>query len=357
MPGGDPLSTSPLLQLDRLVHAYGGQSVLRDVSLRIETGNLVALLGPSGCGKTTLLRCVAGFERPAGGRIVLQGEPVAAPGVFVPPEARGVGVVFQDLALFPHLTVARNIAFGLRGLNRIQCGREVESLLAYVGLAGLGGRYPHELSGGQQQRVALARALAPKPRLLLLDEPFSSLDRELRERLVTDVRVLLRSLGITALLVTHDQQEAFAVADEVGVMRDGRLVQWDTPYNLYHRPIDPFVAGFVGQGTLLPASVASDGMLETAFGRLPQRDGHVAFMPGARVQVLLRPDDILHDDASPLTARVVGRAFRGADFLYTLELDGGLRVLSLVPSHHDHAENERIGIRMDVEHIVAFQAG
>ncbi len=347
---------NPLLQVDRLEHAYGAQPVLRDASFQLAAGGIAALLGPSGCGKTTLLRCVAGFERPRGGSVRLEGRTVAAAGVYVPPEARGVGVVFQDLALFPHLTVANNVAFGLRALARAERAQRVEELLARVGLEGFGGRYPHELSGGQQQRVALARALAPRPRLLLLDEPFSSLDRELRERLAVEVRDLVRALGITALLVTHDQQEAFVMADEIGVMREGSLVQWDTPYNLYHRPADLFVAGFVGQGTMLPATVAADGMLETVFGRLPQRDSHVAFFPGARAQVLLRPDDIIHDDASPLTARVVNRSFRGADFLYTLELDGGERLVSLVPSHHDHPHGERIGIRLDVEHIVAFPA-
>jgi len=345
-----------LLRVDRLAHAYTGMPVLCDVSFSLATGRIAALLGPSGCGKTTLLRCIAGFERPQAGRVLLQGLTVASGTQFVPPEARGVGVVFQDLALFPHLTVADNVAFGLRALARGERGQRVQELLAHVGLDGFGKRFPHELSGGQQQRVALARALAPRPRLLLLDEPFSSLDRELRERLAVDVRALVRALGITALLVTHDQQEAFAMADDVGVMRAGQLVQWDTPYNLYHRPADRFVAGFVGMGTVLPAVVAADGLLDTEFGRLPQRDGHVAFMPGARVQVLLRPDDIIHDDASAHAARVVGRTFRGADFLYTLELDSGQRVLSLVPSHHDHADGERIGIRVDVEHIVAFAA-
>jgi iron(III) transport system ATP-binding protein len=345
---------TPLLQVDALHHAYAGQPVLNDVSFQVAPGQVAALLGPSGCGKTTLLRCIAGFEKPDAGRIRLNDDIVSGNGRHVAPEARNVGVVFQDLALFPHLTVAGNVAFGLTHLPRAERTARCGELLERVGLAGLGERYPHELSGGQQQRVALARALAPRPRLLLLDEPFSSLDRELRERLAVDVHRLVRELGITALLVTHDQQEAFTVADEVGVLRAGQLVQWDTPYNLYHRPADAFVAGFVGQGTLVPATIDAQGALRTPFGTLPQRDGHVAMMPGEQAHFLLRPDDILHDDASTLTATVVARRFRGADFLYTVRLDDGTLVLSSVPSHHDHPEGARIGIRLDAEHVVAF---
>ncbi|MFP5382719.1 MAG: ABC transporter ATP-binding protein [Gammaproteobacteria bacterium] len=345
---------TPLLQVASLSHRYGTQQVLDTVSFTVDSGRVVALLGPSGCGKTTLLRCIAGFEQPDAGTIALAGKTVAGEGRKVPPEAREVGVVFQDLALFPHLSVGRNIAFGLRHLEQAARRERVSELLARVGLGDMSERYPHELSGGQQQRVAIARALAPRPRLLLLDEPFSSLDRALREHLAADVHRLVRELGITAVLVTHDQHEAFAVADEIGVLRGGRIIQWDTPYNLYHRPVDTFVAGFVGQGTLLPATVDDRGLLVTAVGLLPQRDGQIAFMPGSTAQVLLRPDDIVHDDGSPLTATVLARAFRGAEFLYTLELADGTRVLSLIPSHHDHPEGSRIGIRVDFEHIIAF---
>ena len=215
--------------------------------------------------------------------------------------------------------------------------------------------YPHELSGGQQQRVALARALAPEPELLLLDEPFSNLDIDLRERLSLEVREILKAAGTTAILVTHDQHEAFALADEIGIMKDGTIEQWDSAYNLYHRPRTRFVADFVGQGVFLRGVATGPGALVTELGDLATRRPAAARRSVA-VDVLLRPDDIVHDDASPWQAEVRAKAFRGADFLYTLKLASGTRVLSLVPSHHDHAIGERIGIRLAIDHVVAFPA-
>jgi iron(III) transport system ATP-binding protein len=265
-------------------------------------------------------------------------------------------MVFQNYALFPHLSVAANIGFGLQQLPSAARNRRVAELLDLVGLPSEAGKYPHELSGGQQQRVALARALAPRPRLLLLDEPFSSLDVDLRERLAAEVRAILRAEGTTAILVTHDQHEAFAMADEVGVMQHGRICQWDTPYNLYHRPGNRFVADFVGQGAFVRGEVLAGGAIRIELGVLHDAGANSATARkiGDPVSVLLRPDDIVHDDASEVTAQVVSKAFRGAEFLYTLRLDNGEAVLSLVPSHHDHAPGERIGIRLDVNHIVAF---
>jgi iron(III) transport system ATP-binding protein len=237
----------------------------------------------------------------------------------------------------------------------------VEELLATVGLTGAGVKYPHELSGGQQQRVALARALAPRPALLLLDEPFSNLDVDLRERLSLEVRDILKRSGITAILVTHDQHEAFAVADEIGIMHEGRIQQWDTPYNLYHKPINRFVADFVGQGVFLQGEVinAHEVQIElgTLTGSIPTDciAGCRQCGKDCRVSVLLRPDDVVHDDAADTQAEVVAKAFRGAEFLYTLKLPSGMRVLSLVPSHHNHAIGEKIGIRLDVDHVVVFR--
>jgi iron(III) transport system ATP-binding protein len=237
----------------------------------------------------------------------------------------------------------------------------LEEMLALVGLVGLGGKYPHELSGGQQQRVALARALAPSPRLILLDEPFSNLDVELRERLSHEVRDILKASGATAVLVTHDQHEAFAIADEIGVVAQGRIQQWDTPYNLYHRPANRFVADFVGQGVFLPGSVLEGDRVSFELGVLESgvpsecRQGCGACGKGCHVDVLLRPDDIVHADDSPLRAMVWHKAFRGAEILYTLRLASGAEVLSLVPSHHNHALGEAIGIRLDVDHVIAFR--
>ncbi|RLJ61438.1 ABC transporter ATP-binding protein [Sulfurisoma sediminicola] len=352
----------PLLQIENVSHAYGRQSVVEDLSISLEEGEIGCLLGASGCGKTTVLRLIAGFERPSAGTIRLHGETVASPAALTPPEKRHIGMVFQDYALFPHLSVGDNIAFGLKENSALAGRQRVEELLGIVGLAGHGGKFPHELSGGQQQRVALARALAPRPWLLLLDEPFSNLDVELRERLSLEVRDIIKQTGTTAILVTHDQHEAFAVADVVGIMNRGRIEQWDTPYDLYHRPATRYVADFVGQGVFVPGEVVSRNAIQVELGRL---DSNVPVDCGAdciscgrgcRLDVLLRPDDVIHDDNSDIVAEVEKKTFRGAEFMYTLKLASGARVLSLVPSHHNHAIGEKIGIRLDVDHVVAFTA-
>ena len=342
-----------LLEVRRVSHAYDQRPVLEDLSFELEPGSIGCLLGPSGCGKTTVLRCIAGFEPVSQGEIVLHGETMSRPGRTVPAERRRIGMVFQDYALFPHLTVARNISFGLRKASAGERKARVAELLDIVGLHQVAERYPHELSGGQQQRVALARALAPRPALMLLDEPFSNLDVEMRERLSLEVRDILKQQQTTAILVTHDQHEAFNIADEIGIMSRGRIEQWDNPYRLYHEPATRFVADFIGQGVFLPGTVLDARTIGLELGamrsRIPQD------LPrGTVVDVLLRPDDILHDDASPLQARVLHKAFRGAEFLYTLQLPGGGRVLSLVPSHHNHAVGETIGIRLEIDHLVAF---
>ena len=337
-----------LLEVENLRHAYGEQEVVRGVSFSVARGAIGCLLGPSGCGKTTVLRCIAGFESPREGEIRLAGRVVSGHGAMVPPEKRRVGMVFQDYALFPHLTVAANIAFGLH--SDPQREARVRELAELVGLSATLGKYPYEISGGQQQRVALARALAPRPELLLLDEPFSNLDVDLRERLSHEVREIIKASGATAVLVTHDQQEAFAMADEIGVLHEGRIQQWDNPYSLYHRPANRFVADFVGQGVFLPARAVNGSQLEIELGIL-QGDAQ----GGGALEVLLRPDDVVHDDAAPTQAEVVHKAFRGAEILYTLRLASGRKVLALVPSHHNHALGEKIGIRLDVDHVVAFR--
>lgn len=347
------------LDLEQVTLAYNGRAVVHDLSMSLPCGSIGCLLGPSGCGKTTVLRAIAGFETVRSGRILLGGQRISEAGFLVPPEQRRIGMVFQDHALFPHLSVYDNVAFGLRGQAHV--ADRVLHLLETVGLGSSGSRYPHQLSGGQQQRVALARALAPGPRLLLLDEPFSNLDVELRERLSLEVRALLKSSGTTVLMVTHDQHEAFAMADEIGIMSDGSLQQWDSAYNLYHRPANRLVADFVGQGAFLQGEVAPDNHVRVEFGLVKSTQpihctehGDLCGS-GCTVDLLLRPDDVVHDDASPVTAEVVAKAFRGAEFLYTLRLDSGARVLSLVPSHHNHAIGERIGIRLELDHVVAYR--
>lgn len=351
------------LELKAVAQRYGQHTVVNGVDFRLEQGSIACLLGPSGCGKTTLLRCIAGFEEVSGGEILIHDQSMSRAGFRVPPERRRVGMVFQDYALFPHLTVEDNVGFGLRGVSAADRDQRVESLLATVGLAGQGRKFPHELSGGQQQRVALARALAPRPELVLLDEPFSNLDVDLRERLSVEVREILKSEGMTAVLVTHDQHEAFAMADEIGVMYEGRIQQWDTPYNLYHRPANRFVADFVGKGVFVPGTVLDANRVRIELGELDSgvpvecSVGCAACGKGCGVDVLLRPDDVIHDDASPTRAEVRHKAFRGADILYTLRLPSGTEVLSLVPSHHNHALGEAIGVRLEADHVIAFRHG
>ncbi len=342
------------LRLDRISYAHGSHQVVDQLSFELQPGEIGCLLGPSGCGKTTVLRCIAGFEHVSAGAIHLDDTLVGSSSFHVPAEKRQVGMVFQDYALFPHLTLEANVGFGLRSASSAERRARVTELLKTVGLPGQERKYPHELSGGQQQRVALARALAPRPRLILLDEPFSNLDVDLRERLALEVRDILHAEGTTAILVTHDQHEAFALADQIGVMHEGRIQQWDTPYNLYHRPVNRFVADFVGQGVFLPGRMVDDDRIWIELGTLRARAP--AGMEGRDVRVLLRPDDVIHDDASDMLAQVVAKAFRGAEFLYTLRLPSGELLLSLVPSHHDHAIGESIGIRLDIDHVVAFPA-
>lgn len=314
---------------------------LRNITLAIHAGERVALVGPNGCGKSTLLRTLHGLLPIAQGRREV-------------PHASRIAMLFQR----PHMlrmSVRRNLQLGLwlSGVPWGQTKERARQALERVQLASLAERNGRALSGGQQQRVALARALAPRPGLLLLDEPFSNLDTDLRERLSLEVRAILKEAGITAILVTHDQHEAFAIADEIGVMNEGTIEQWASAYDLYHQPRTRFVADFIGQGVFVRGVADARGRLLTELGEL---DGapRPELREGDAADVLLRPDDIVHDDASPWRANVVAKTFRGSEFLYTLALASGTRVLAVVPSHHDHAIGEPIGIRLDIDHVVAF---
>lgn len=342
-----------LLEIDHVSVGYDGTNVVHDVTLNLNTGVIGCLLGPSGCGKTTLLRSIAGFEPISDGQIRLEGQEVSRPGRTQPPERRQVGMVFQDFALFPHLTVAENIAFGIRGQTAARRRQRVKELLGLISMDGYGEAYPHALSGGQQQRIAVARAMAPRPRVLLLDEPFSNMDVELREGLAREVRAILKQEEITAMLVTHDQNEAFAFADRIAVIHAGRVLQWDTAYNLYHKPRDRFVADFIGQGRMLPGQVLSEHEVKTELGTIT---GNVPqdCSPGAPVDVLVRPDDIMPDDDSEIFGEVMDKAFRGASFLYNLQLGSGTRVLCLTPSHYNFALGERIPLKLGFNHLVIF---
>ena len=352
------------LEVSQLEVRYAGraQAAVHGVTLSLKAGDIGVLIGPSGCGKTTLLRAVAGLEPVTGGEIRLTKSVVSSATLSVPPELRRIGMVFQDYALFPHLSVGRNVAFGIHQLPRAEQAARIAEVLKLVGLEGSEHRYPHELSGGQQQRVALARALAPRPQLMLLDEPFSNLDVDLRERLAHEVRGILKAAGATALFVTHDQFEAFAIGDVIGVMNEGHLHQWDDAYTLYHRPATRFVADFIGHGVFAPATLVQRGnnvVAQTPLGDLTDLDECPlpSSYPGGECDVLLRADDIVHDDHAPVQAQIVRKSFRGSEFLYTLRLASGHTVLAHVPSHHDHALGEWIGIRAQVDHVVTFPRG
>ena len=349
------------LQVSSLSVCYPGPAkpAVDDVSFSLQAGEIGVLIGPSGCGKTTLLRAVAGLERVQSGSIALAAQTISSAVLHMPPEQRHLGMVFQDYALFPHLDVARNVAFGIAHMPAKVRTHRVAEVLELVGMPTAGKRFPHELSGGQQQRVALARALAPAPRLLLLDEPFSNLDVDLRERLAHEVRSILKAAGATALFVTHDQLEAFAIGDKIGVMQHGKLHQWDEAYALYHRPATRFVADFIGHGVFAHAQIeqtAHGVVVSTALGDLIdlQECPVPSAYPGGLCDVLLRADDIVHDDNAPVKAQIVRKAFRGSEFLYTLQLATGEAVVAHVPSHHDHALGEWIGIRAEVDHVVTF---
>lgn len=348
------------LNIENLHVRYPGQPhpAVASVNIALAAGEIGVLIGPSGCGKTTLLRAVAGLQPIERGAIVLAGETVSSPSRVVAPERRQIGMLFQDYALFPHLNVAANVGFGLHG--QVVAAREsrVDEVLELVGLSDTRHRFPHELSGGQQQRVALARALAPRPRLLLLDEPFSSLDVDLRERLAHEIRNILKLAGTTALMVTHDQLEAFAVGDAIGVMHQGALLQWGSAYELYHQPVTRFVADFIGHGVFIQAQVmagAAHRRIESALGSLDGLSPTAADgLQLGEIDVLVRADDIVHDDDSIIVAQILRKTFRGSEFLYTLKLKSGEAVVVHVPSHHDHAIGEWIGIRVEMNHLVAF---
>ena len=344
---------SVLLSLRDLACGYGEHRIVQTLNLHLNAGDIGCLLGPSGCGKTTTLRAIAGFEPVQEGEIELGGEVISRPGFTLAPEKRRIGMVFQDYALFPHLSVADNVGFGIR--KHPQRDKVVAELLDLVKLGNLGKRYPHELSGGQQQRVSLARALAPEPQLLLLDEPFSNLDGELRRRLSHEVRDILKSRGTSAILVTHDQEEAFAVSDQVGVFNRGCLEQWDTPFNLYHEPATPFVASFVGQGYFIRGQLLSPDTVQTELGVI---HGNRAYHwpEGSAVDVLLRPDDIVPDASSGLQAQVIGKTFLGAATLYRLQLPTGTQLEAIFPSHADHQPGQQVGIRIAADHLVVFAA-
>jgi len=356
-PAGDRSDRDVVLELDAVERTYGDEAAVRDVSLAVRRGELVTLLGPSGCGKTTTLRLIAGLEEPTAGEVRLADESVAGNGTFRPPEARDVGIVFQEFALFPHLSVRENVAFGLSGWDPDARAKRVDEILELVEMTGHGEKTPDQLSGGQKQRVALGRSLAPEPEVLLLDEPFSNLDVGLRVEMREEVRRILRTAGVTAVSVTHDQEEALSISDRVAVMNDGRIEQVGDPTAVFERPESKFVASFLGRASFLRGRLV-DGRVETGIGTFDAAalEGYDTVYNGAPVDVLVRPDDLRATPANPDRAdgRVTRRQYVGPSFVYRVELDSGETVHCL----HNHVEafdtDQPVAVDLVADHPLAW---
>jgi len=346
---------SAQLDVNAIQCNYGDLTVVKNLSFTLKAGEIACLLGPSGCGKSTILRAIAGFEPLLSGSIRLDGLEISSPQKVLAPEKRSIGMVFQDYALFPHLTIQQNIEFGLNKLDSTARDRRIKDLMELVDLTGYEGRFPHELSGGQQQRVALARALAPNPALLLLDEPFSNLDAELRQRLGVDIRAILKELKISAILVTHDQKEAFAMSDSIGVIDLGTIQQWGKPFDLYHEPVNRFVASFVGQGSFIKGTALNPECFDTELGVIAGNRAY-GWPEQSKVDILIRPDDIIFDPSALLSAEVTAKTFAGTNTQYQLRLDSGTLIEASFPSHQDLYVGDQAKFRLDAEHLIAYLA-
>jgi len=347
-----------LLELDGVSKSFGAEAAVEDLSLTVKRGELLTLLGPSGCGKTTTLRLIAGLERPDTGAVRVDGRPVAtADDTFVSPDARDIGVVFQDFALFPHMTAAENVAFGIDDLAEDERDQRVAYLLELVGLGEQGDSRPKELSGGQRQRVALARSLAPEPEILLLDEPFSNLDVDLRVQMREEVRSILKETGVTAVSVTHDQEEALSISDRVAVMHEGKLEQVDRPEAVFQRPKSRFVAGFLGHASFLEGYVSGDE-IDTSVATIGREQVHglATQYDMTEIDVLVRPDDVLAypTDEESADGRVTYRRYLGPSVLYRVELDSG----ETIECMHNHSESldldTPVSVTLTAEHELVW---
>jgi len=339
------------VELIDLSKEYAGVAALHSLTLSIAKGEFFSLLGPSGCGKTTTLRLIAGLDCLSGGTITIAGRLLSGEGHFVPPEKRSVGIVFQDYALFPHMTIFENISFGLYGQQKTSISKRVNELLDMVALSGLEKKYPHELSGGQRQRVALARSLAPSPGVILLDEPFSNLDAELRTALRHETKEILKATGATSILVTHDQEEAFSLSDRVGLLNAGRLEQVGTPYQIYHHPASRFIADFVGKADFIPSIVQGE-CLVSKLGRFPYPGS--SYPDSTTVELMIRPDDVIIAPDPNGEALITKLLFLGADALYTLELPDKTCLHALGPSAKLLPEGSRVKVTINLAHVIAF---
>lgn len=349
------------LTVDSIECRYDSQPIVKELSFTIAQGEIACLLGPSGCGKTTLLHAIAGFIPICTGKIILERRVLSSPKSLIAPEDRAIGMVFQDYALFPHLTVYDNISFGLHHYrySRKKQKHIVNSMLEVVKIPGLGKRYPHELSSGQQQRVALARGLAPHPKLLLMDEPFSNLDTPLKRQLYQEVREIIQKERITAIVVTHDKQEAFALSDKTGILIDKGVVQWDTPSNLFQKPRNRQVANFLGRGQSILGRVSKHNQLTTDIGLINAIDvnnGSGSWHEGEKVEIFLAPDELLlHPNEQLVQGTIIKKVFMGLSTLYTLQLASGLQVEASSANGHDFKLGERSGIEIKTNNLVAFK--
>ena len=329
--------------------------VLSNINFHIDDSEIGCILGPSGCGKTSLLRAIAGFESISSGTILKDGVCITNSVENTPVANRNMGMVFQDYALFPNMDVKSNIVFGLKNSTELEKDNRVNYLLDLVNLVDCKNKYPHELSGGEQQRIALVRALAPSPDIILMDEPFSNIDQDIKEELVSDVRLLLKELAITSIIVTHDQNEAFNLADKVAIMNNGTIQQVGIPYDIYHKPVNKFVANFIGLGTFLPLKKNNKGDFEIPLGPLDNSRIKNELTKFDNLEMLIRPDDIIHNDLSIKKAKILEKQFRGAEFLYKLLYNNEHQILCYAPSHHNHEIGELIGIELDIQHYVIFE--
>ena len=340
------------LEIEDVSLSIEGTLILDNLSLNIDEHEIISLIGPSASGKSSLLRIIAGFENINSGKVKLNGLIVDDRSTIVQPQNRNVGIIFQDLALFPHLSCKDNILFGITNYSADHKRQRLDRLCNLLDITSIKDKFPHEISGGQQQRIAIARALAPGPEILLLDEPFSALDEELKETLMHDVKNLLKEEKITTIVITHNIKEAFQLSDKIAFLDNKKIMQFDTAYNLYHKPHTKEIANFCGIGSFINGNIIDANHVSTGLGDLFGDTSK--FKIGSNVSVMIRPDDIIHDDDSAQSAKVLEKVFFGSDFLYKLELSKGEKIYCYTPSHHNHTINEVIGIKPVIDHLILF---
>ena len=341
------------LSVNQISFSIDGNRILDNLNFEVAEKDIVSIIGPSASGKSSLLRLIAGFDTIDSGKIAINNIVVDSNQKFIKPQNRNIGIIFQDLALFPHLNCEDNIAFGISKWSKNKKDVRLARLIDLLNITEISKKYPHEISGGQQQRVAIARALAPKPEVLLLDEPFSALDEELKEQLMLDVKDLLKEENITSIVITHNIKEAFQLSDKIAYLSEKKILQYDTPYNMYHKPATKEIANFCGIGSFLKGTIIDANHISTSLGVLFGKT--TPYVKGEIVHIMIRPDDIIHDDNSASSAKVIEKNFHGADFLYKLELKDGQNIFCYTPSHHNHSINEIIGIKAQIDHLILFK--